>query len=278
MTHPIILDACTIINLLRIDNEDEFFFKAIGTLDIHIAKMVYEEVVINIKKNYLSEDQCKYIEQVIPEFVKFSRKNDAIINDLSEEFFSNLCKFTHHTKKQNGELLSSALSLCISREKNTTVSFYTDDFPAKQQFSNFFIFQQIGNIGDSVDLLLFLYWTKSDFNIKQLKKILQDLKSEYNTPMKKLIGKIQKIKDSLSIKERKDRNLIVNIDRIINGYYDSDSKLMIEGVNFFDKNQKYQKINIMIKEFPDVTKDCLLAQKIHSTIQSLSTYEIFKVA
>lgn len=59
MKHPVILDACTIINLLRIDEEDEFLFKSLMSLDLNIASIVYEEVNDNIKKNSLSDEQKK---------------------------------------------------------------------------------------------------------------------------------------------------------------------------------------------------------------------------
>lgn len=277
MKHPVILDACTIINLLRID-EDEFLFKSIISLDLNIASTVYQEVSININKNSLSKEQKKNIEQAIPSFLKVSKKEDAIINDISQEVFDKLCQFTFHNKKYNGELLSSALSLCISREKNSRVYFYTDDFPAKKQFSPYFSYQQIGVIGDSVDLLLFLYWTKSDFSKKRLLKYLQDLKSEYNTPLKQLINKIQTKKDSFSNKENKDTSLIVNVNKILDGYFKSNAQLMNEGIIFFNSSKKYYAIKDIIKQFPNIDNECILSKKVRYTIQFLSSFEIFKIA
>ncbi len=278
MKHPVILDACTIINLLRIDEEDEFLFKSLMSLDLNIASIVYEEVNDNIKKNSLSDEQKKYIEQVIPLFLPFSRQNNDIIKDISQEFFDKLCGFSNHNKRHNGELLSSALSLCISREKNSKVYFYTDDFPAKKQFAPYFLYQQIGAIGDSVDLLLFLYWAKSDFNEKHLKKCLQDLKSEYNIPLKQLVSKIQIKKDSFSKKDKTDKKLIENMDKILHGYLQSNSQLMIEGVSFFNESSKYPEIKRIIKQFPDMDKECLLSNKVQYVINSLSSYNIFKIA
>lgn len=278
MKHPVILDACTIINLLRIDEEDEFLFKSLMSLDLNIAHIVYEEVNNNIRKNSLSDDQKKYIEQVIPLFLRFSRQKDDIVKDLSQDYFDKLCQFVDHNKKYNGELLSSALSLCVSRERNSKVYFYTDDLPAKKQFAPYFSYQQIGVIGDSVDLLLFLYWAKSDFDKKRLKKLLQDLKSEYNIPLKQLMNKVQAKKDSFSRKDKNDKKLMENIDKILNGYWQSNSKLMIEGVLFFNGSTKYAEIKRIIKQFPNIDKECILSQKVQYIIQSLSSYNIFKVA
>jgi hypothetical protein len=36
MKHPVVLDACTIINLLRID-EDEFLFRLLCSLRLYVA-------------------------------------------------------------------------------------------------------------------------------------------------------------------------------------------------------------------------------------------------
>jgi len=278
MKHPVILDACTIIHLLCID-EDEFLFKSIKSLDLHIANIVYQEVCRNVNKKSLPDEQKKYIEQTTPSLLSFSRQTENIIKDISEDYFKNLCDFTEHKKKHNGELLSTALSLCVSREKNSKVYFYTDDFPARNQFSNYFEYQQIGVIGDSVDLLLFLHWTNSDFDEKHLKKHLQDLKSECNTSLKEFVNKIQKKKEKFTIKEKKDKNLIQNIDKILNGYYlEFDALSINKSITFFNSSKKYTAIKEIIKQFPDIDKECWLSKKIINTMELLSSHSIFKIA
>jgi membrane-associated HD superfamily phosphohydrolase len=277
MKHSIILDACTIINLLRIDEEDEFIFKSLKLLDLNIATLVYEEVNSNVRKNPLTEEQKKYIDQRIPQLLQFTRKTDDIINDISKDFFEQIRKFTKHKKKDNGELISSVLSLCISRENNSKVYFYTDDFSAKTQFAPFFSFQQIGMIGDSIDLLLFLHWSISDFDKKCLRKYLQDLKSEYNVPLKKLVSKIQSRKDSFSIREKKDKTLMENMDKVLTGYWEFDPKIFSEGLSFFNGSRNYSDIKGIISQFPNVEKERLLARKVRDTMDSLSSYNIFKI-
>jgi len=277
MKHSVILDACTIINLLRIDGADEFLFKSMKLLDLNISSTVYEEVGKNVRKNSLSKEQKKYIDQRIPQFLQFLHKDDEIIKDITQGLFEQIRKFTKHRKKDNGELISSALSLCVSRENNSKVYFYTDDFPAKKQFAPFFAFQQIGVIGDSIDLLLFLYWSNSDFGDKHLKKYLQDLKSEYNVPLKGLVSKMQSKKDSLSMKDKKDKKLMENIDKVLNGYWEFNPTLFSEGLLFFNETCKYPDIKHIISEFPDIGKECILAEKVVNVIDSLSSYSIFKI-
>lgn len=180
MKHPVVLDACTIINLLRID-EDEFLFRLLCSLRLYVADLVNQEIMKNIFHNELSEEQRTYISGVLPQLQSkwnsFNQTMDLIDTDFYEK---NIKKFTRHTKKINGELQSSILSLCLSRKYHSRVFFYTDDFPAKEQFKNFFEFQQIGSIGDSVDLLIFLYWNSPDFSDKKLERFLHDLFAEYN--------------------------------------------------------------------------------------------------
>lgn len=278
MKHPAILDACTIINLLRIDGEDEFLFKSLKLLDLNIASIVYEEVTKNVRKNPLSEEQKKYIDQRIPQLLPFTRRNDEIIKDITPDFFEMVRKFTNHKKKDNGELISSVLSLCVSRENNSKVCFYTDDFPAKEQFASFFDFQQIGVIGDSIDLLLFLYWSKSDFDVECLRKFLQDLKSEYNLPLKEFANKIQSRKDSLSSNCKRDKKLIENIDKVLSGYWNSDPELFNEGFLFLNDTCKYPDIKRITNQYPDISRDSKLAKKVQSTISYLTSCSIFKIA
>lgn len=50
MKHPVVLDACTIINLLRID-EDEFLFRLLCSLRLYVADLVNQEIMKNIFHN-----------------------------------------------------------------------------------------------------------------------------------------------------------------------------------------------------------------------------------
>lgn len=55
MKHPVVLDACTIINLLRID-EDEFLFRLLCSLRLYVADLVNQEImkiffIMNYQRN-----------------------------------------------------------------------------------------------------------------------------------------------------------------------------------------------------------------------------------
>ena len=65
MRLPIVLDTCTILNLLRID-EDEFLYKKLIKLEINICQSVFDEANRNVKTKTFSENQRKYISSHIP--------------------------------------------------------------------------------------------------------------------------------------------------------------------------------------------------------------------
>lgn len=102
MKHPVVLDACTIINLLRID-EDEFLFRLLCSLRLYVADLVNQEIMKNIFHNELSEEQRTYISGVLPQLQSkwnsFNQTMDLIDTDFYEK---NIKKFTRHTKKING--------------------------------------------------------------------------------------------------------------------------------------------------------------------------------
>lgn len=54
MKLPIVLDTCTILNLLRIDEDDEFLYKKLIKLNINICQKVFEEANKNINTKHFS--------------------------------------------------------------------------------------------------------------------------------------------------------------------------------------------------------------------------------
>jgi hypothetical protein len=277
MNHPIVLDACTIINLLRID-EDECLFKLIDKMSVNIAETVFNEVKINYNKKNLSKEQEKYINQIIPAFTSKIREDNIIKKDL-DSYFSQMCKFVNHIKKENGELLSSALSLILSRETQCRAFFITDDYYAKQQFAPYFEYQQVGGVYDSVDFLIFLYWNTNNFSINFLKKKLQDLYSEYQTPLKKIFDQLEEKKQLLSRKNIKQNKVqIDNINNFLSGYHNADIKLMINSVSFFEKNkQKYSDTYGILKDYKKNISENYLSIKIMNTLKKIKDIEIFKL-
>ncbi|KAA6336917.1 hypothetical protein EZS27_014959 [termite gut metagenome] len=273
MILPIVLDACTIINLLRIDEDDEFLLKNLKDLNLSISECVYNEVQKNANKNPLTKEQQDYITQQLPFFVTHIINPD---DNLKKDYFDELKKFCNCTK-DNGELHSALLSLHLCRKEGARLFFYTDDFPAKRQLSPYFIYQQIGAIGDSVDLLLFLFWSVSEFNDKQLKKYLQNLYSEYAIPLKTFLDKIETNKDAWLKAKPRDKKLRENLQKIAIGYSKLDFDTLTEAITFFKTNKtKYQGIYAIIKQHDCIDTETELTVKIKDVLSKMNNFKICK--
>jgi hypothetical protein len=273
MILPVVLDTCTIINLLRIDEDDEFLFKKLKDLNLNISDCVYNEVQKNVNLKTLTKEQRDYITQQLPSFATHIINPDK---KFENDYFDELKSFCNYTK-ENGELHSTLLSLHICRKESTRLFFYTDDFPAKKQFSPYFSYQQIGTIGDSVDLLLFLFWSISDFNEKRLKKYLQNLYSEYATQLKIFSNKIERNKDSWLKSKPKDAKLRENLSKIEKGCSDLNFEFFNEAVTFFKMNKsKYKEINDIIKDYPDIDAETEITVKIKDIRNKLDKFKICK--
>lgn len=216
---------------------------------------------------------------ILPSFIIKINKEIEIPKDLGPQYYGELIKFSNHIKKENGELVSTALSLILSRENNSKVVFYTDDFPAKEQFALYFQYQQIGFIGDSVDLLLSLFCTESTFNLVLLKEYLSRLKGEYNCDLVNFCKDFEALSHSLTQRERKDKNLFDNIQYIIQGYY-SNRQNLLKGIYFFSENKKYDKVNEIINKYDvtNLTSTSSIITKINNVLEYIDNYQIFKIA
>lgn len=276
MNTPIVIDACTLINLLRIDEDDNFLYKHLKSLDVHISETVYNETKTNIFKNAISEADAKRIKTILPFFpIVFKlHQDEEIKKDIGIEFYEQILSYSGHTKKFNGELISSVLALVLSRREDSKVSFITDDFPAKKEFCQFFAIQQIGLIEDSIDLLLMLHWSKSDFSSKKLENALIDISAEYNRIQNTFVKNIVELKENFK-KGNAIRKIIEDIEDSF--YYSKDivkyekSLNAIEGVN--DKA-----IKKCISTFPNLSKQPELAKKAMHVLQELKRLDIYKLA
>lgn len=276
MNTPIVIDACTLINLLRIDEDDNFLYKHLKSLEVHVAETVYNEIKKNIFKNAISETDEKRIDILLPllpsEF-EF-HLDEGVKKDVGNEFFEQICSFSGHTKKFNGELISSVLALVLSRCEESKVCFLTDDFPAKEEFIPFFTIQQIGLIEDSIDLLLMLHWSKSDFTKIKLENALSDLKAEYNRTQSAFVGRIVRLKSNFK-KGSASRRIIESIEDSFYNKRDIDEykKCLkdIERVN--DKE-----IKECLSAFYNLSKQPEIVEKIDVTLNKLKELEIYKLA
>ena len=276
MNHrPIILDACTIINLLRID-ENELLYKQIQTLNIKIAECVYNEVINNIFKNNISNNDRVRIKQQLPVLRQYITSDKDIKKDIGTNEFELLKQTTKHSA-ENGELYSLFLSLILSRSLSTQSNFYTDDKPAKERFEPYFMLQQLGLFGDTADLILFLYWYSSNISEHDLKRILDNLKSEYNRMLKNFVVELEN-KRSKTASNRRNKKLNQILDKIINGFYNGDRDIMqkeFENLIFISDKE----IKQIIKKYnPDIFKTSHIIDKIDQIQSLLVKHKIFKIA
>jgi len=272
MKTPIVIDACTLINLLRIDEDDNFLYKHLTSLDIHISETVYNEFKTNLFKNAIDDTDKERLSVIfsLPDFNH--HKDDDIKRDLGKNWVEKIVSYVGHTKKANGELFSSLLALSLSRENDMKICFYTDDFPAKDEFRDFFYIQQIGSIEDSVDLLLMLYWTEEDFPMQKLKKNLYDLKSEYNKVVVNFVNKI----DALKSKYEQKQLIRKKLDCIINAFYSNNMKEFEKHVDDIRK-VKDKDIKECLSAFPYLPEQPQIAQKVDYVLKELKKNEIFKL-
>lgn len=276
MNTPIVIDACTLINLLRIDEDDNFLYKHLKSLEVHIAETVYNEIRKNVFRNAISEIDEKRIDSLLPLLPSELKlhQDEVIKKDVGKEYFEQISSFTGHTKKFNGELISSVLALVLSRCEESKVCFLTDDFPAKEEFSSFFTIQQIGFIEDSIDLLLMFHWSKSDFTMRKLENALSDLKAEYNRTQSAFVRKIVKLKSNFK-QGTAIRKIIENIaDSFYNKRNIDEYKKCLKDIE--KVNDK--KIKECLSAFPDLSKQPEIIEKIDFTLNKLKVLEIYKLA
>mgnify|MGYP006193368623 CR=1 FL=1 len=289
-----ILDACSVINLIHID-EDDFLQKKIEKLDIRINELVFKEINSNVynKLNLIdkrkspdttnTKDSIKKIEIQLTYFRSKIKLNEDLFKELGDDYFKRIGEITGY-EKVNGELHSTALALYLSRIESKKIFFYTDDYPAKNEFSDFFEFQQIGQIKDSVDLLVLLFWLDEKFTEKQLLEFLSKLFSEYAIEVsfleKELKSYLENNVDANFI--RNNPEAYKNLKELINKLSNHNFSNILFHKEFFElKKQKFKIIyDIIVKyntvfDLQNTSIDILL--KIKNLKEKLRTKKIYKV-
>lgn len=280
----VLLDACTLINILYID-EDEFLGKLLKKVNFFIAEKVFEET----KKNLLSR-------------LTFKQKNDVKIkNNLSSRLLhlsSNVIKNKHilelidpnfindslnvfNYRKQNGEYFSSCYALLISRLYNTKVIFVTDDYPARKHFTKYYEFQQIGYVEDVVDLLVFLSTMSNSFTTIMLNNYFTSILSAYNSQIVDFKKELEKFRNILTIQQKKDRFLSKNLTSLIKKL----SEFELGGLKIYRNKfntRNYSTLRKIIKNYDsvfDINSESLksMSQKVNNTIKSLKKYKLYKI-
>lgn len=264
-----LLDACTVINLIHID-EDDFLLKKIKSLElkktepieIQIEELVFKEIQDNVNERlrsglskYSDLTRIKIFQKEINQKLSFFRGKKVnsieMIRDFGSEYYERVMKQVGYTKKINGELCSTAYALYMSRLDEKKVFFYTDDYPAKRFFSNFFDLQQIGHIKDTVDFLILVYWLDDEFTEIQLDKILSDLYSQYTTEIvifkNRLLVFFKEKVDGAFVRANKD--VVHNLRGLLNSLEKMDFNNIIFYWEYFEGNKKCKEIFEILKQY-----------------------------
>jgi hypothetical protein len=259
-------------------------------LEVHINDTVFDEIKANVRKGIDNAVVDRNgVEKTIDQKLTFFRgkKNDnsELLKDLGSNYFERIKTVTNYTKKLNGELYSSAYALYLSRFYEKKVFFYTDDYPAKEYFSSFFYYQQIGHIKDTVDLLVLLYWLDDKFTDQQLDNVLSDLHSQYATEVTVLKQKLQDFFNyniDASFKRSK-KEIADNLISLLNKLDKLDFKNIGDLYSFFETNKsKCKAIFEILKKYNSVFElernsdaETLLG-KISRTRKAIKENKIFK--
>jgi len=278
-----VFDACSIINLIHIDDND-FLFKRMKKLGFVICEKVHKEIQNNIFSNLLFNENDneirKEIEIKLTKLKSHIRSNKDILDDNGNDYFNFVKEFTQYNR-ENGEFYSVALTLELSRWNENKMFFVTDDYKAKYQFSNFFSYQQIGHIEDSCDFLVFLYWLNNGYNIIKLKRYLRDLLILYRSEISIFQKKIRDFNTSIGdnrFKVKKYRQLLVDIDHTIReGRFDHLYSIYTRIIS----HKEFKQIVSIFELYPCLTSNIFsneYLEKISKYISSLSLRTIYKVS
>lgn len=271
---PFILDACTLINIFRID-EDEILYSHLQSYNIKIAETVLDEVKKNIFKNGWSKEIHDRIDKYLPYLVLYVEHNDDIISNFKDEDCDEIKKFTHHSKS-DGEFYSLLLSLYLSRYEMTHVNLYTDDKPATDQFSEYFMFQQLGLLGDSIDLILYMFCHSDKFSEINLKRFLEKLRSEYNIRERVFVQHIEEYRSKIG-NAKPNKNIIAILDQVIYNYHNGEYVKMYEAIDELERSSKKEIRQIIRKYRPDSSSSYII-NKTNRILSIMARYKIFKIA
>lgn len=271
---PFILDACTLINIFRID-EDEILYSHLQSYNIKIAETVLNEVKKNIYKNGWSKEIHDRIDKYLPNLALYVEHNNDIISNFKEEDCDEIKKFTHHSKS-DGEFYSLLLSLYLSRYEMAHVNLYTDDKPATDQFSEYFMFQQLGLLGDSVDLILYMFCHSDKFSEINLKRFLEKLRSEYNIRARVFVQHIEEYRSKID-NTKPNKNIIAILDRVIYNYHNGEYVKMYDAIDELERSSK-KEIRQIIRKYRPNSSSSYIINKTNRILSIMARYKIFKIA
>ena len=270
------MDACTLINIFRID-EDEILCSHLQSYNIKIAEIVLDEVKNNIFKNGWTKEINDRIDKSLPYLMLCVKHTDEIVSNIKEENCDEIKEFTHHYKS-DGEFYSLLLSLYLSRYEMTHINLYTDDKPATDQFSEYFIFQQLGLLGDSIDLILYMFChsDSNKFSENSLKRFLENLKSEYNIRERQFVTCIEEYRSKIS-NSKSNKDIIKALDGVIYNYHKGNYEKMYKAIEDLGRFQK-KDLRHAIRKYHPEPSSLYIIHKINMILSTMAKYKIFKIA
>jgi hypothetical protein len=197
-----VLDACSVVNLLHID-EDEFLLRKLAEFQFSVCKQVYEESHKNAfhkfgKMHPYPQDKHEQIERKLIYF------RERIYSDETYLELDQVISTLTNYKKRNGEFFTVILAFYINTFERKYILMVTDDGPAKEHFTPYLSHHKVGYIQDTVDLLICLYRHCDNFSKSDLKKILSALYTEYACELSGLEKKLNSFEIPKHLLRNKD--------------------------------------------------------------------------
>lgn len=281
MAPLVVLDACTILNLLRIDDEDsDFLLKLIKNWRVCLPEQVFKETKLHVWSNSYAKEKNDHILIVINREFDHRKTFDSVIKKDLDDDFERLVRFSgHNDKRENGELFCVALALVKSREEEELVSIYTDDYKAIEEFRELCRYHRIGELGDTLDLLTLLYWLTPDtaFQYSLYYSFLENLRAEYNHQLKDVAEMAEAYLEQKKKSRCNDRDLLENLGKIVSGYRRPNLNQMDAGLRFFQDGNKYKEVRKMVENV-DVKNVNRQMVRITEHFKRLKEYPMYKLA
>lgn len=264
----LILDACSILNLLQVDlysDADEYklefdYLNKLKKIDasFEIVEKVLHEVKSNYAVNLTVNEEKKFIYNYILKYLH------TTLADVNQEDFSSALNFTkkvvdYPPNKDNGELHSSSYALYLNRYDNNSVFktyFITDDDGAIDDFKKFFQVNLLGEIITTIDLLLILQ-INNLITIQEVVNFLHNLKKHYVSDVNNLIFRIQALQK--------------------NSPCSKESSFLTHCLNFINKLE-FEHINDQIILHPLYTSIKRKDRSIDTLLKTILTSDFKKVA
>lgn len=271
----LILDACTVINLLQVDllcEDDDCKFeygyldKMINTnFEIKITEKVFTEIQTNYKANltyrYEIDTLGRYIHTDVKKYTYLELDIDAFRSILA------FVKTSTGYVKDNGELHSTAYALYLSRyeyadDKSLMLQTYfaTDDDGAYNDFVTFFKLNQLGNIFTTLDLLMLLH-LKNLFSFNHILNFAHNLKKQYVANLNEVLQEIKNIQKRV---QSKQSSLLSKLHRYVNKLNFEEISNLMEDTLYKNIKKEHKSIDALLKILinSDMKKVAILDAKI----------------